>query len=111
MQKDKHEIVTGNLVNGKIENPFWAGEAFYFSEQNYFEMHISLFDIPWYASKNKESDSYTIFKEKIEENGKLRFRCPLGKAFISDKFKSYLKISVPLWNPSYQPYINLYPSL
>lgn len=109
VKKEKHEVLTGRMIDGRIEKPFWAGDAFYYPERGYFEMCISLFDDPWYISANKDSDTYTVFREKVEEDGEVRFRRPIGKAFIADKFKSYLKICIPLWNPRYQPYLSLYP--
>ncbi len=84
--------------------------SYHSGDVSYFEVQISLFDEPWYISSNKDSNTYTIFKEKVEDNGQTHFRRPIDKAFIADKCKSYLKLCVPLWNPKFQPYLSLYPT-
>lgn len=106
----KHEVVTGKVQNGKIENPFWAGDAYYHQDGSYFELHLSLFNEPWYLSPNRGPGSYTIFKEKVVDDAGLRFRRPIGKAFAASEANTYLKLHVPLWNPRYQPYLSLFPS-
>ncbi len=108
--KQKHEVVTGRMLNGRIENPFWAGDAYYHVDGGFFELSISLFNEPWFVSRNQNGETYTIFKEKVGEGSEVKFRRPIGKAYCADKLKTYLAISVPLWNPRYQPFLSLFPA-
>jgi len=107
---ERHEIVTGKIADGKIDRPFWAGDAFYHSDESYFELKIPLFDRSWFLSRNKGSDTYTIFKERLVDEDGQRFRQPIGKAVPVEPTKDYLRLMVPLWNPRFQPYVSLFPA-
>ncbi len=110
-RKIQHELVSGKITNGCLEKPFWAGDAYYHEDGGYFEVVVSLFNEPWYLSPNKATNTYTIFKERVVEGGKTHFRRPLGRAYFMDGVKNYLRISVPLWNPRYHLFLNLFPML
>jgi len=106
----KHEVITGILVDGRIERPFWAGEAFYFPEDDYFKLHLSIFPFPYYITRNKDSDRiYTVWAQKVKDVTPALFRRPVGKARVADTTKTYLEVEIPLINLRANPFLCLFP--
>ncbi len=108
----KFNIVSGNLVHDEVEKPYWAGNAYYYPEQDYFEMLLSIFERPWFLSPNhNRPGTYTIYRRKHSGGDFGQFSAPIGKAYYVDKDRSLLELIVPLWNPRYNVFLNLRESM
>lgn len=105
-------LVTGRLDNDRIDQAFWAGDAVFHQEHNYFEVNVSLFDKPWYLSPNfKRPNTYTIYRKMRLDGERVVFSVPIGRAEFADRFKSLIQLIVPMWNPQYKTYLCLRDSI
>lgn len=106
----KHEIITGQLTNGKLDRSFWSGEALYYPGEDYFQLRLAVFPFPYYLTRNKDSDSeYTVWAQKVNDVTPALFRRPVGRAGVCPQMKTHLEVQVPLLNLKWNPYVCLFP--
>lgn len=92
----KHNILTGHLMGGALQNPMHAGVAIQYEGDSYYLVRLNIFPRTWfYLSKNKESQThYTVFSKLLQESdGGIRLRNPVGKATL---LQNHIEISIPL---------------
>lgn len=106
----KHEVITGTITHGKIEGRQWAGEAFYYPEDDYFQLQLAIFPFPYYVCRNKDSSShYTVWAQKVKDVYPVLFRRPVGVGVIENDLKNYLEIHIPLLGLPVNPLLCLFP--
>lgn len=107
-----HEISTGNVVEGKIERPFWAGDAVYVKEKDYFKFRFGVFPFWYFLSKNEGStDQYTIWAQAKEDENTTTFRRPIGRGRICPWMKTHIELQMKFINFGFTPYLSLFPKM
>lgn len=113
----KHEVVTfGKSDSGHVQKQ-WAGEAFYYPDDDFFQLQLAIFPFPYFLTRNKDSASqYTVWAQKARDSNPARFRRPVGKGAVSTTMDStgkplsnYVEIDIPLLGLKNSPLVCLFP--
>lgn len=97
----KHDIVSGTVVDGRLEAGPRTGIALAYEGDEHYVVILSMFPtFRYYLLKNKDSATdYTIFSRRVTDAGRrqsLGFHYPVGSGRLIPGLTTHMELRFPL---------------
>ena len=110
----KHELITYSASGGNSK--VWAGEAFYYPDEDFFQVQLAVFPFPYFVTRNKGSSChYTVWAQRVRNSEPAKFRRPVGRGTVTkaegnQQLTNFIQIDIPLLGLSQAPLLCLFPA-